>query len=133
MFVGNDEHLASFRAHFSESGVMKVRLTQTSLLSIPAQNASLAEQMHDVLERGQAMERRAQRSEARELYESALKTGVATTHGEVGQLLRLISRTHLLDGDYAAADDSAHAALAVAEQSSDEAGRGRAINMLASI
>jgi putative nucleotidyltransferase with HDIG domain len=49
------------------------------------------------------------------------------------QLHRLIARAYVEDGDYAAAEDSAHVALAISEQSSDEAGRGRAINCLATV
>ena len=79
------------------------------------------------------LERRGQREEARTLYEVSLHNGSVRTPCEAAQLIRLISRAYLEDGDYAAADDCAFAALAVSEQANDEAGLGRAINMLAAI
>ena len=97
----------------------------------PASAAVLA--IADVLTEGQALERRGQREDARARYESALHDGTATSAGDVAQLQRLISRAYLQDGEFAAADERALLALSVSEQAQDEAGRGRAINMLASI
>ncbi len=111
---------------------MKPRLTQTALLAIPARGEPSAP-IDVVLERGQNCERRGQRAEARAIYEAALHDGVASTSVEAGQLVRLISRAYMFDGDYQAAEDCANTALAIAEQSADETSRGRAINMLASI
>ena len=87
----------------------------------------------DVLERGQALERRGQRDAARELYESALHDGTAKSPEDAAQLMRLVARVHVENGNLSEADDCAIAALAVAEQTGDEAGRGRAINMRAAI
>ena len=112
---------------------MKVRLTQTTLATVPPPAGSPGSTLNDVLEKGQSHERVGQRVEARALYEQAIHSGAIQQPSEIGQLLRLVSRTYWQDGDYAAADDCATAALAVAEQAGDEAGRGRAINMLASI
>ncbi len=89
--------------------------------------------MELVIERGAALERCGKRDEARALYDAALWDGTASTAAFVAHLLRLVSRAWLQDGDRSAADDCAYAALAVSEQSGDEAGRGRAINMLATI
>jgi putative nucleotidyltransferase with HDIG domain len=85
------------------------------------------------IERGQALEHHGQRDDARRLYECALRDGTASTPVEAAQLLRLIARTYLFDADFAAAVDCATAALAAAEQSSNEAGRGHALNILASV
>lgn len=109
---------------------MKVRPTQPFLRTIPSPEAP---PFDDVLAEGQALERRGQRDEARHRYEKALHDGSVRTAADVAQLLRLVSRAYLFDGDYSAADDSAFAALAVSEQCGDEASRGRAINMLATI
>ena len=86
-----------------------------------------------ILAQAQTLERKGQREEARVLYEAALHDGTAVTPSDAAQLLRLISRTHLNDGDYTAAEDCGFAALAVAEQAADESGRGSAINMLACV
>ena len=112
---------------------MKVRPTQPILRTIPAAGNSAASVFDDVLVRGQALERRGQREDARELYEQALHDGTASTAAKSAQLHRLIARAYVEDGDYAAAEDSAHVALAISEQTGDEAGRGRAINSLAAI
>src|SRR4051794_19577535 len=112
---------------------MQVRLTQTNLKSIPSPGDDPSSLLDEVLEKGQALERRGQRAEARQLYEGALAGGSISDSTSLGQLLRLISRTHLQDGEYTAAEERAKAALSVAEAASDEAGRGRAINMMASI
>jgi len=85
------------------------------------------------MERGQSLEHRARRDEARALYESALHDGTASGPSDAAQLLRLVARTYLQDGDYAAAVDCVEAALAVAEQSENEAGRGHALNVRAII
>ncbi|MDB4890747.1 MAG: diguanylate cyclase [Gemmatimonadetes bacterium] len=103
------------------------------LRTIPSAGNSTVTQIEDILVQGQSLERRGQREEARNLYELALHDGTAATAAEMAQLHRLIARAYLEDGSYAAADDSAHAALAISEQSGDEAGRGRAINTLAAI
>ncbi len=87
----------------------------------------------EILARGQALERVGQREEARALYDATLRSGAATTAQDIAHLHRLVSRAHLQDGEFAAADASALLALLVSEDAGDEAGRGRAINMLASI
>ena len=110
---------------------MKVRPTQPILRAIPAAASAATSAFDDVLVRGEALERRAQREEARALYEMALHDGTASTAAKSAQLHRLIVRTFVEDGNYAAAEDSAHAALAISEQAGDEAGRARAINALA--
>jgi putative nucleotidyltransferase with HDIG domain len=112
---------------------MKVRPTQPMLRAIPSPGTTAISPFEDVLMQGQSLERRAQREEARALYEHALRDGTVSTAKDSAQLHRLIARTFVEDGDYAAAEDSAQAALAISEQSSDEAGRGRAINALATI
>jgi putative nucleotidyltransferase with HDIG domain len=86
-----------------------------------------------LIERGRALEHHAQRDDARRLYEKALHDGTATTPAEAAQLVRLVGRTYMQDADYATAIDCVEAALAMAEQAGDEAGRGNAINMLATI
>jgi putative nucleotidyltransferase with HDIG domain len=101
--------------------------------AIPAPGGKQVSAFDDVLEQGQSFERRGQREEARELYERALHDGTAVTAVEIAHFHRLIARAFLEDGNFAAAEDCAHAALAISEQSSDEAGRGRAINTLATI
>ena len=85
------------------------------------------------IQRGQALEHHGQREDARRLYEKALRDGTVSTSIDAAQLLRLIARTHMFDADFAAAVDCASAALAVAEQSHHEAGRGHALNILASV
>jgi putative nucleotidyltransferase with HDIG domain len=86
-----------------------------------------------VHERGQALERAGQRDDARRLYECALRDGSAKTARDAAQLLRFIARTYVNDGDLDAARDCADAALSVAEQCGDAAGRGHAINVLANV
>jgi putative nucleotidyltransferase with HDIG domain len=86
-----------------------------------------------VIDRGQALEHHGQREDARRLYETALHNGAATTSAEAAQLLRYVARTYMHDANYDAATDCAEAALAVAEQGHDEAGRGHAMNILAII
>lgn len=86
-----------------------------------------------LIERGQALEHHGQRAEARRLYELALRDGTARTANEAAQLLRLIARAYMYDAEYEAAMDCASVALAVAEQGGDEANRGHAINILASV
>jgi putative nucleotidyltransferase with HDIG domain len=83
------------------------------------------------MERGQALEHHGQREDARRVYEQALHDGSATSATDAALLLRLVARTYLHDADYASAIDCAVAALAVAEQTHNEAGRGHAINFLA--
>ena len=85
------------------------------------------------IERGKALEHHGQREDARRLYELALRDGTASTPAEAAQLLRLIARTYLFDADFPAAVDCATAALAAAEQSQNESGRGHALNILASV
>lgn len=102
-------------------------------VSVRSSSASASAAMEAVLEEGASLERKGQREQARSVYETALHAGTAANPGDVAFLLRLISRTWLHDGDRSAADDCAFAALAVSEQAGDEAGRGRAINMLGSI
>ena len=87
----------------------------------------------EILAQGQALERVGQREEARALYDDALRSGAAGNAQDIAHLHRLVSRAHLQDGNFAAADASALLALLVSEDAKDEAGRGRAINMLASI
>jgi putative nucleotidyltransferase with HDIG domain len=84
-----------------------------------------------VIECGQALEHHGQRDDARRLYEQALHDRMAATPAEAAQLLRLVARTYLHDADYAATVDCATAALAVADQTQDDAARGHAINILA--
>ena len=103
------------------------------LRAIPSPGTRMESPFDDVLIRGLSLERRGQREDARALYERALHDGTASTTSEVAQLHRLIARAFLEDGEYAAAEDSANVALAIAEQSHDEADRGRAINTLAAI
>ena len=112
---------------------MQVRPTQPMLRAVPSPARAAVSAIADVLAEGQALERRGQREDARARYESALHDGTATSAGDVAQLQRLISRAYLQDGEFAAADERALLALSVSEQANDEAGRGRAINMLASI
>jgi putative nucleotidyltransferase with HDIG domain len=85
------------------------------------------------IERGQALEHHGQREDARRLYEQALRDGTVASPSEAAQLIRLVARTYLHDADFASAIDCASAALAVADQSHDEAGRGHALNILASV
>ena len=112
---------------------MQVRPTQPLLRAVPSPATAPVSGITDILAQGQALERRGQREEARVLYESALHGDTATMPGDIAQLHRLISRAYLQDGEFAAADECALLALSVSEQANDEAGRGRAINMLASI
>lgn len=112
---------------------MKVRPTQPLLRAIPAPENSPVSTIEVVLSDGQTLERRGQRNEARALYESVLHGEKACAPADAAQLLRLISRAHMQDGNYAQADTAAYAALAVSEQAQDETGRARAINMLATI
>ena len=112
---------------------MQIRHTQPMLRVVPSPASAPVSELADILTRGQALERLGQREDARALYESALHANTATTPGDIAQLHRLISRAYLQDGDFSAADERAALALSVSEQAEDEAGRGRAINMLASI
>jgi putative nucleotidyltransferase with HDIG domain len=86
-----------------------------------------------IIERGQALEHHGQREDARQLYEGSLRDGTARTANEAAQLVRLVARTYLHDADFISAVDCATAALTIAEQGDDEAGRGHALNILASV
>jgi putative nucleotidyltransferase with HDIG domain len=86
-----------------------------------------------VIAYGQTLEREGNREGARQLYEASLRSGAATRAPEAAQLLRLVARTYLLDGNYTAAVDCATAALATSEAIDDQGGRGHAINILAII
>ena len=112
---------------------MEVRPTHPSSIASDAPVSVLPTAFESILAQAQTLERKGQREEARVLYEAALHDGTAVTPSDAAQLLRLISRTHLNDGDYTAAEDCGFAALAVAEQAADESGRGSAINMLACV
>jgi putative nucleotidyltransferase with HDIG domain len=85
------------------------------------------------MERGQMLERRGQREDARRVYEDALRDERITAPTAVAQLHRWIARTHMQDSNYAAAEAAARTALAVSESANDEGGRGHAINTLAVI
>ena len=138
-FVDSDGRLASFLVRYARYDLardalpMKVRPPQPLLRTIPAPGSPTPSPMDDILVQGQSLERRAQREEARALYEAALRDGTAESPQDMAQLHRLIVRAYLEDGNLSAAEDSAHAALAISEQSGDEAGRARAINALAAI
>ena len=100
---------------------------------VPAAPRLATDGLSATIQRGQALEHHGQREDARRLYEMALRDGTVSTSIDAAQLLRLIARTHMFDADFAAAVDCASAALAVAEQSHHEAGRGHALNILASV
>ncbi len=87
----------------------------------------------EVLGQGHSLEQRGQREDARVLYELALHDGTAVTPADVAQLHRLIARTYVDDGEFAAAEERARLALDISETAGDEASRGRAINMLGAI
>ncbi|HEV7992679.1 MAG TPA: HD domain-containing phosphohydrolase [Gemmatimonadaceae bacterium] len=89
--------------------------------------------LDEVVAHGQALERQGHHDEARECYERALHDGTATRPSDAAQLIRLVARTYLHDLDYDAVADCIDAALAIAEQAGDEAGRGHATNFLAII
>jgi putative nucleotidyltransferase with HDIG domain len=112
---------------------MKVRPTQPVLRAIPPSGGPSRSPIDDVLTQGQSLERLGQREEARALYNLALEDGTASAAMEKAQLHRLIARAYLDDGNYAAAEQSANTALAISDESGDEAGRGRAINALAAM
>ncbi|MEP6732298.1 MAG: HD domain-containing phosphohydrolase [bacterium] len=112
---------------------MKVRPTQPMLRTIPSPGEATVSVFEGVLAQGLSLERLGQREDARTLYEHALHDGSAATAAEMAQLHRLIARAFMEDGAFSAAEDSATAALAISEQSNDEAGRARAINTLATI
>lgn len=112
---------------------MKVRPTQPVLRTTPTAGTTPPTRFETVLEDGHSLERRGQRDDARVLYELSLRDGTAATPEDAAQLIRLIARAFLQDRDFAAATDCANTALAVSEQIGDEAGRGRAINTLATI
>ena len=100
---------------------------------VPSAPRPVAGSLAAVIDRGQALEHHGKREEARRLYEAALRDGSVTTPAEAAQLLRFVARTYMYDADYPAATDCAEAARAIAEQTSDEAGLGHAINILAVI
>lgn len=104
-----------------------------SIPLVPASRTFEASAIAAVIECGQALEHHGQRDDARELYEQALRSGIATSAIEAAQLVRLVARTFLHDAEYAAAWDSASAALAIAEQADSDVARGHAINILAII
>ena len=136
-FVIHDERLASYYSSAVSSALGSVSIGPTRQMNGIAlrMDASTTTQrtIEAVLAEGQALERRAKRDEARQVYEAALHDGTATTPADAASLLRLIARAYLQDSAYAEAEDCAMAALAISERSDDEAGRGRAINVLATI
>ena len=89
--------------------------------------------MDACLARGQLLERQGKRDEARELYEAALLEPFASSASNTAHLHRLIARALMAEGDFAAAEESAKAALDVSEQAGDAAGKSRAVNTLASV
>ena len=90
-----------------------------------------AEGLAAAIAMGQALERDGQQTEARMLYEAALRDGRAMNSTEAAQLVRLVARTYLQQSAIDEARDCATAALAIAEAAGDEAARGHAVNILA--
>lgn len=89
-------------------------------------------QVHELIEQGKLAEREGRRDDARRCFEEALHGLGSSVHASTASaLLRWIGRTHHTDGDHAAALDCLEAALAVAEQSGDQASAGHAINLQA--
>ena len=86
-----------------------------------------------VWQRGLALEREAQRDDARRLYERALRDGSASNPRDAAKLVRYIARTYIEDANYDAACDGATLALAISEHAGDLAGQGHATNVLAVI
>lgn len=83
-----------------------------------------------LIEEGQAAERRGQRARARECYERALGRLDGEADGRrASDVLRWIARSYQVDAEMDAALDCVAAALAVAEAWGDEAAAGRAINV----
>ena len=83
-----------------------------------------------LVEEGQAAERRGQRAQARERYELALHhLGTEADGHRASAVLRWIARTYQVDADMDSALDCIAAAIAVAEAWGDEAAAGHAINI----
>ncbi len=78
-----------------------------------------------------ALEKVGRRSEARVLYERAIRALSPPSPEAASTLLRWIARTYEVDNDYRAAADCAEAAVGAAEISGDRGVLGHALNVLA--
>ena len=89
----------------------------------------IPEAARDLIVQAQAADRDARRSQARRLYESALRTLEGPNNGTVATaILRWIARTHYESRHLTAAMDCYEAALAVAEAHGDVSGQAHAVN-----
>ncbi|MEO8619445.1 MAG: HD domain-containing phosphohydrolase [bacterium] len=93
-------------------------------------NAATPQSTEQLIDDAQTLEREGRRSEARAHFESALRALPAPDAARASTLLRWIALSFERESDYAAAEDTAEAALAVAECSDDHAIRAHALNVL---
>jgi diguanylate cyclase (GGDEF)-like protein/putative nucleotidyltransferase with HDIG domain len=84
-----------------------------------------------LIEDARALDRTGRRTEARGLYERALRALERPAPAMASMLMRWIARSYEMDADYAAAEDCAVAAVATAELSDDRNALGHALNVLA--
>ncbi|MEO6527072.1 MAG: HD domain-containing phosphohydrolase [Gemmatimonadaceae bacterium] len=85
----------------------------------------------DVTVRGQLLEREGRWQDARALYRSALRKLSGSSAAENAQLMRWVARTHIQESELEPARAWAQVALALSEETLDEAGCGHAVNILA--
>jgi diguanylate cyclase (GGDEF)-like protein/putative nucleotidyltransferase with HDIG domain len=84
-----------------------------------------------LIEQGRVAERHAEHARARQCYERALHglRDMPSLASRVPALLRWIARTHIAEGDFAAAEDSLEASLAAAAVRDDTGSVAHAINL----
>jgi putative nucleotidyltransferase with HDIG domain len=105
--------------------------TAHPLASEPASAGSPAAGLVEVSARAQLLEREGRWQEARALDRTALRQCRASSPAENAQLMRWVARTHIQQSQLEPARAWAQAALAVSEETLDEAGCGHAVNILA--
>ena len=99
------------------------------LVDTPAEHPSARTLIDDA----RALDKLGRRSEARTLYEQALRSLETPSPSLASMLLRWIARSYEVDADYTAAEDCAVAAVATAELGDERNALGHALNVLAAV
>ncbi|MDB4878753.1 MAG: diguanylate cyclase [Gemmatimonadetes bacterium] len=86
-----------------------------------------------LIEEARSLDKLGRRSEARMLYEQAMRSITVPSPSLASMLLRWIARTYEVDADYQAAEDCAEAAVATAELGDERNALGHALNVLAAV
>ena len=105
------------------------RAVHLRLVESPAEHPST----RALIEDARALDKLGRRSEARVLYEQALRSITTPSPSLASMLMRWIARSYEVDADYKAAEDCAVAAVATAELGDERNALGHALNVLAAV